>query len=73
MSVVDQSMRSCRGKEKINIPTEFSSMIFWALTLAADMSTSDVEVKNRRRNEMVGNLGVLFVGEVKGLVEGRGG
>ena len=38
----------------VHIPTALSSMIFWALTLAADMLTGEV-VKKRRRNEMMGN------------------
>ena len=38
------------------IPTAFSSMMFWALVLAADilMGLTDDE-KNLRRNEMMGN------------------
>jgi hypothetical protein len=39
------------------LPTAFSSMICSALVFAADMfaGLTEVEVKNRRRNEMVGN------------------
>lgn len=39
-----------------NLPTAFSSMMLWALTLAADMvaGLTEVVVKNLRRNEMLG-------------------
>ena len=39
------------------LPTAFSSMICSALVFAADICAglTEVEVKNRRRNEMVGN------------------
>jgi len=40
-----------------NTATGFSSMIFWALVFAADIFAAliGVELKNRRRNEMLGN------------------
>ncbi len=39
-----------------NIPTALSSIIPWALVLAADMAAGlTLEPKNLRRNEMLGN------------------
>lgn len=42
-----------------DIPTAFSSMIWFALVFAAAMLAGDV-VKKRRRNEMVGNCYILI-------------
>ncbi len=44
--------------ENEDVPTAFSSMICSALVFAAAMlaGVTEVEVKNRRRNEMLGNV-----------------
>ena len=64
-----------KGQDRY-IPTGFSSMIFWALVFAADMfaGVTVVEVKNRRKNEMVGKWYVLYLGRMCSVVElGRRG
>ena len=45
-----------------NIPTPFSSMIFWTLVFAADIvaGLGGVEAKNLRRNEMLGNCLIVL-------------
>lgn len=53
-----------RGRE--DVPTAFSSMMFWALVFAADMAAEWVaeERKKRDRNAMVGNGFLGLVGWV---------
>ena len=50
--------------EMCYIPTAFSSMICSALVFAADMfaGLTEGERKNRRRNEMVGNVFGVVLG-----------
>lgn len=54
----------CRTKGSSGyVPTGYSSMMLCALVFAADMAAglTEVQVKNRRRNEMVGNcMRVVF-------------
>lgn len=61
-------------RERDNIPTGLSAMICSALVFAADICAglTDVEVKNLRRKEMMGNvegLALLQVLLVKGGVK----
>lgn len=50
-------------------------MMFWALVLAADMfaGLTEVEVKKRRRNEMLGNWYMISLGRGGCFVCGRRG
>lgn len=54
---------SYRRKERVDVPTAFSSMIFWAFSLAADIVAGDRlrEEENRlRRKEMVGDIASIY-------------
>ena len=62
--------------EDLDLPTALSSMMPWALVLAADMAAGvTFEPKNLRRNEMLGNglrsdftcSFVVIVEEIRGL------
>lgn len=61
-------------KEDKDIPTAFSSMIFWALVFAADMAAEWVadERKKRDRNAMLGNLLFCFVFWLLSWMDGIG-
>lgn len=74
--MVDKSKsRGYKETQGRDIPTPFSSMIFWALTLAADIAAGDVGVKDPKRRRimeaMVGNwcLGIPEIKQVKRLDE----
>jgi len=49
--------RQCGHQDLEKTATGLFSIISWAFTFAADMfaAVTDVEVKNRRRKEMMGN------------------
>ena len=59
-----------QGKEIVDEPTGFSSMMDCAFAFAPDMSTTRLE-KRRRRNEMMGEVlyGVLYSTVLYSLLE----